>query len=807
MNEATLSIKIKVDDDGKIKVSSDQIKQFGDEAEKAGEQSKTGLSMIDQAMSTAFGMGAIQLIGKAGAAIQAFARESIAGTFEYAESIEQLSRILGTSAEDTSNLASGLKIIGVSTEKYASDNQKLSMQIKGNEEYLQKLGITTRDQNNNLLAQNQIFKNSIATMLQYKEGTDRNQFAMNAFGRSAQEVMVYQELTNEVMGKAISINKTYGLSLTSETIEKTQAAGREIEAARLVLKGVSVTIGEWVIPKLAGMATGLETAAGWWKKLYDEAEPNVLKRATDTSYANMALNMQAGADLIAKTIGIDNVLYRTAVAAAERAKKLAADQMYQAKMVEEGNKRFSTDKAPLKTMPQAEDTGAADAAKQKEQERLALLKQFNAEYAALYKADTYSQIAELYKQADHLKAIGQDKTTAYNSTLAQINTLSKTFYNEETARINADKDKIISEGGDRIKAEEKAALELKRIRETLSAHDRELANQALKEKENLIKQEIALKTGMFFEYQTALSQFGMSENEIRRVVALDSISIQTELSRRELENLNLTEHEKLNIIKKYQTQLLASEKKFEEKKRALDDKTLKNKYKSQLDEINTDKEMWEKENKDRFEIERITADRIYEIKRARWNDEASAYVGAAENLQTVAGAFGEKGFATAKALSLAIAAIKTPEAAMSSFAAGAKIGGPYVGAIFAAIAVAAQLAQMAQIKNTSYTKAHTGWDYIPKEMPVLLDRGEGVLNPKQNVDLSGFLADYFSAKTDKKTAGRAEAAQIININMPVIKAHDTNDMRQYVNNELVPMIIRVVNTGKHKAELKKALLN
>lgn len=63
-----------------------------------------------------------------------------------------------------------------------------------------------------------------------------------------------------------------------------------------------------------------------------------------------------------------------------------------------------------------------------------------------------------------------------------------------------------------------------------------------------------------------------------------------------------------------------------------------------------------------------------------------------------------------KALSIGIALIKGYEAVVSSYAAGARIGGPYLGAAFAAIAATATAMQIRQISQTSFgdTQASTG---------------------------------------------------------------------------------------------------
>ena len=80
----------------------------------------------------------------------------------------------------------------------------------------------------------------------------------------------------------------------------------------------------------------------------------------------------------------------------------------------------------------------------------------------------------------------------------------------------------------------------------------------------------------------------------------------------------------------------------------------------------------------------------------------------AGNLKFLATSFGafsshsKKMFEAQKALALASAAITIPQTVMDSYAAGAKIGGPVVGAVFAATAFAAQVAQLQQIRSATF---------------------------------------------------------------------------------------------------------
>lgn len=120
-------------------------------------------------------------------------------------------------------------------------------------------------------------------------------------------------------------------------------------------------------------------------------------------------------------------------------------------------------------------------------------------------------------------------------------------------------------------------------------------------------------------------------------------------------------------------------------------------------------------------------------------DQASQFF---SNLATTAKAFGKKGFDAWKAFSIAQAIIDTYKAANAAYAAlaGIPVIGPALGAVAAGAAIAAGLANVAIISSTKPAGAfHGGADFVPQEASYLLQRGERVIQPEANRDLTEFL--------------------------------------------------------------------
>ncbi|WP_462156012.1 hypothetical protein [Pseudoalteromonas piscicida] len=109
-----------------------------------------------------------------------------------------------------------------------------------------------------------------------------------------------------------------------------------------------------------------------------------------------------------------------------------------------------------------------------------------------------------------------------------------------------------------------------------------------------------------------------------------------------------------------------------------------------------------------------------------------------------------------KAFAISQALIKTYESATSAYASLAPIPvvGPALGAAAAAAAVAMGLQQVRQIKSQQPAAgiAHGGLDYVPNESTYLLQRGERVLSPKQNIEVSA-MARHYNAGNRAQSGG------------------------------------------------------
>jgi hypothetical protein len=152
----------------------------------------------------------------------------------------------------------------------------------------------------------------------------------------------------------------------------------------------------------------------------------------------------------------------------------------------------------------------------------------------------------------------------------------------------------------------------------------------------------------------------------------------------------------------------------------------------EIDKFNTDKA-----TKARLTDEAIAAyeKKIWEAKlktSAQFADQMGNVFG---NIAATAKAFGKSGFEAYKQFAAAQALMNTYSSAVAAYnaMAGIPFVGPALAVVAAAAAVAAGLANVAQIESQSVSGvAHGGLDYVPREGTYLLSPGEGVLKPEEN---------------------------------------------------------------------------
>jgi hypothetical protein len=159
----------------------------------------------------------------------------------------------------------------------------------------------------------------------------------------------------------------------------------------------------------------------------------------------------------------------------------------------------------------------------------------------------------------------------------------------------------------------------------------------------------------------------------------------------------------------------------------------------------------------------------------------------------IGGRLGKKMFKISQAAGIA-------EATMNTFRAVAEAiknppGPPWSIPLYGVPAALYGMAQVAGIASQKYPSAHIGMTNVPAEQTMLVDKGERILSPDQNKDLTDFLSGAGAAAT-----GGTVVIENINIlpnatNAEMLLDMDQRDWINIVENNIRPAFVTLNDRG------------
>ncbi|MEI8032782.1 MAG: hypothetical protein WCH05_05520 [Chlorobiaceae bacterium] len=238
---------------GLRQISSQLAAFFGDTA-KGMEGLKgvsEGLSGVIEKVTGSFG----SLVAIVGGGV--LFKEAVKAAEEEADATRRLMNGLGMTAEEASKMRVALEMVGMTAEEYTGIAMRFDRQLTRNEAGLNKVGVATRDLNGHLLSQEKLLDNAANRMMEYKAGTDRNAFAMMAFGRNAESAFKLLKINPELRQRAAELAQSIGEIMTQEEIDNVKKYKIEMNAVKIVSDAFMEKLGGAIIPGLTKMATAL----------------------------------------------------------------------------------------------------------------------------------------------------------------------------------------------------------------------------------------------------------------------------------------------------------------------------------------------------------------------------------------------------------------------------------------------------------------------------------------------------------------------------------------------------------------------
>lgn len=194
-------------------------------------------------------------------------------------------------------------------------------------------------------------------------------------------------------------------------------------------------------------------------------------------------------------------------------------------------------------------------------------------------------------------------------------------------------------------------------------------------------------------------------------------------------------------------------------------------------------EMYEGNAIAKAQIDQIYDKKNKDLQKKRDDEAAKNRQAFYTNMETIGRAFGKKAFALAQMIAVPEAIINAYRAASNALADVR----PYPLNIVAAAAALAQgFVQVANIRSVASGIAHGGMEYVPKEQTYLLDRGERVLSPRQNEDLTAFLEGQASGGVTIESLSLHILENATNLD--ALRSMDKADWQDIVYERIIPAL-------------------
>ena len=244
----------------KIKVAGENMEQFGNKVSEAGEK---------LAPLSAAGSALLVGLGKLGLdAINA------------ADNLNTLAQQTGFTTDEIQKMQYASDLVDVSFEDISGALKKLKSKMDPANETLQALGVSVTNADGSLRNANDVFYDSIEALSKIENETERDQVAMELFGKGADSLAGIIDDGGASLKKFGKEAEDMGLILSGETLEDLNDMNDSLDTLKAQLK---VSLGKLGSTVAKTFGPSFKKAADWVSKLADKIgnmNPKTLKLIT-----------------------------------------------------------------------------------------------------------------------------------------------------------------------------------------------------------------------------------------------------------------------------------------------------------------------------------------------------------------------------------------------------------------------------------------------------------------------------------------------------------------------------------------------
>ena len=242
--------KIQVDVDGSASGGIKALQEFHAAANEHIGGITSGLGTLSGGINSV--MGAFGVLGgvlAGGAAFRSMVSETVSWNLETAK----LARTLGDTSQNASVMKVALHGLGIDQEVVSSAAMRMARTLNTNSDAFKRVGVDAEGMRAAGKSNTEIMMSTIQALGQYKGGLDRNQAAMTIFGRSWGELQQLMRLTPAIMNEARETAERLHLVVGQDGVSSALAYKRALNELSLVQDSIKVQIGKDLIPILTSL--------------------------------------------------------------------------------------------------------------------------------------------------------------------------------------------------------------------------------------------------------------------------------------------------------------------------------------------------------------------------------------------------------------------------------------------------------------------------------------------------------------------------------------------------------------------------
>lgn len=265
-----------------------QIGGLGDQAEKASKQGgllSKAMKGISDIAKGGFKLGLLAA-GAAVGALVAGIGAAIAIGSDWANKLDSVGDVLGTTAKESAALAVAVEGVGGDVNAFATNLAFMQKNLETTEgtlgssgQALESLGVSFRDADGSMRPLNDLLPEIATTINALPDGLQKTELQMQIFGKSGKDLTdVMGALANDGLAQAAQRAEQFGLAISDETVAKTVQVGKDMEVVKQAASGLATVIFQELLAALSPMISDFrEFVETWAPKAREWLETNIPK--------------------------------------------------------------------------------------------------------------------------------------------------------------------------------------------------------------------------------------------------------------------------------------------------------------------------------------------------------------------------------------------------------------------------------------------------------------------------------------------------------------------------------------------------